>query len=59
MAWCGYPELRTGAPPFTINEPFWMCLDPKRDLHWFDSLVVSKIGEARKRGRGGMVIICK
>ncbi|KAF4957154.1 hypothetical protein FSARC_11363, partial [Fusarium sarcochroum] len=57
MVWCGYPQLRTGAPPFRINEPFWMCLEPTSDTHWFDSLVVSKIGEARKRGRGGMVTI--
>lgn len=59
MTWCGYPQLRSGVPPFKINEPFWMCLEPKKDSLWFDSLVVSKIAEARKRGRGGMAIISK
>lgn len=58
MVWCGYPQPRTGAPPFRIMDTFWMCVDPMAGYS-FDSLVRSKIEERRKEGAGSMKVIGK
>ncbi|SCO07034.1 uncharacterized protein FFB20_12755 [Fusarium fujikuroi] len=56
VVWCGYPYPRTGKPPFQPISTFWMCLEPSPQRKAFDDLIVSKIGEERKKLQGRMMV---
>ncbi|RKK69818.1 hypothetical protein BFJ69_g12395 [Fusarium oxysporum] len=52
VVWCGYPYPRTGEVPFQPISTFWMCLEPSPQRKAFDDLIISKIGEERKKLQG-------
>ncbi|KAF5725131.1 nadph oxidase [Fusarium mundagurra] len=56
VVWCGYPYPRTGEPPFQPISTFWMCLEPSPQRKAFDDLIISKIGEERKKLQGRMMV---
>ncbi|KAF4496656.1 hypothetical protein FAGAP_7198, partial [Fusarium agapanthi] len=56
VVWCGYPYPRTGEPPFQPISTFWMCLEPSPQRKAFDDLIISKIGEERKKVQGRMIV---
>ncbi|KAF4448265.1 hypothetical protein F53441_8299 [Fusarium austroafricanum] len=57
VVWCGYPFPKTGEPPFELESTFWMCLEPSPQRKAFDDLIISKIGEERKKLQGRMMVL--